>query len=100
MGGELHEQLNAVAERLARIEAALALLVEQRTLKEWYTTPEVAKLLGKSDYTVREWCRLGRIRAKKKEHGRSKAGEWMVSHEEFERLKNEGLLPLPKLARS
>ena len=87
-----------LADRLDRIEELLTTLVIQRTVKDWYTTAEVAALLEKAEYTVREWCRQGRIRAKKKAGGRGKGGEWLVSHEELTRLRNEGLLPFPKPA--
>jgi hypothetical protein len=79
-----------------RIESALAELLLQRTVKEWYSTAEVAEILDRADYTVREWCRQGRIRAKKKFCGRGKGGERLVSHEELTRLKNEGLLPFDR----
>lgn len=82
-----------VRARLARIEAMLAALVAQKTIKEWYSTAEVAKILGRAEFTVREWCRLGRIRAEKKKCGRGPASEWMVSHAELTRVRNEGLLP-------
>ena len=82
--------------RLDRIEAALVLLVQERTVKEWYSTAEVAKILGRAEYTVREHCRQGRIRAKKKPCGRGKGGEWLVGHEELTRLRNEGLLPFER----
>ena len=84
-----------LAERLSRIEQILQSLVELRTIKEWYSTAEVAKLLEKAEFTVREWCRLGRIAAKKKNCGRGVAGEWIISHEELNRVRNEGLLPEP-----
>ena len=89
------EPLNAadLAQRLERIEQLLQTLVEQRTIKEWYTPAEVARLLGRAEFTVREWCRLGRIQAKKKPCGRGVAGEWIISHEELTRIRNEGLLP-------
>ena len=80
-------------ERLDRIESLLASLVQRQAIKDWYTTAEVAKLLDRAEYTVREWCRQGRIRARKKPCGRGKGGEWLVSHDEFMRLRNEGLLP-------
>jgi hypothetical protein len=60
------EGYEEVIQRLERIEAAVITLVERQTLKEWYSTEEVAKMLGKAEFTVREWCRLGRIRASKK----------------------------------
>jgi hypothetical protein len=90
---ELAAGLDDLRRMFARIESALTLLVEQRTAKEWYTTAEVAKIVGKGEYTVREWCRQGRIRAKKKPCGRGKGGEWLISHDELTRLRNEGLLP-------
>lgn len=92
----LTEQADDIAHRLQKIEEMLALLVEQRTIKEWYSTSEVAKLLAKAEFTVREWCRLGRIRAEKRRAGRGAASEWMISHEELTRIRNEGLLPDPR----
>ena len=86
-----------VEERLDKIEQMLTLLVQRQTVKDWYSTTEIAGLLDKAEYTVREYCRLGRIRAKKKLCGRGKGGEWLVSHEELTRLKNEGLLPFPQI---
>jgi len=79
--------------RLTKIETMLASLVEQRTIKEWYSTAEVAALLGRAEFTVREWCRLGRVHAEKKKSGRGVASEWIVSHAELTRIRNEGLLP-------
>jgi len=87
-----------VEERLDRIENLLLSLVERPAAKEWYTTAEMAKLLDRTEYTCREWCRQGRIIAKKKSCGRGKGGEWLVSHGELLRLRNEGLLPFPRPA--
>jgi hypothetical protein len=87
------QQLNLVLERLERIETTLALLVQERTAKEWYTTEEAAKLVGKAEFTVREWCRLGRIRAAKKASGRGRFPAWVISHAELLRLQKEGFLP-------
>ena len=85
-----------LSERLDRIETLLQSLLQERTIKEWYSTAEVAKLLGKAEFTVREWCRLGRVNAEKKESGRGLAGEWIISHEELTRIRNEGLLADPR----
>jgi hypothetical protein len=89
------EELNDLTARLNRIEQALDLLVQQRAVKEWYSTAEVAKTLGRAEFTVREWCRLGRVKAEKKKCGRGVASEWIVSHAELTRVRNEGLLPDP-----
>src|SRR5262249_55467552 len=91
-------RIDGLAQRLERIEAALNLLVQQRTVKAWYTTTEVAEILDRAEFTVREWCRLGRVNAGKRECGRGESQEWAISHEELERIKNEGLLPQPKVS--
>lgn len=90
------EEFYDLAARLDRIEQTLNLIVQQRAIKEWYSTAEVAKLLGKAEFTVREWCRLGRVKAEKKQCGRGVSGEWIISHEELTRVRNEGLLPDPR----
>ncbi len=82
--------------RLSKIETLLASLVEQRTIKDWYSTAEVATILGKAEFTVREWCRLGRVHAEKKKSGRVVTSEWILSHPELTRIRNEGLLPDPR----
>lgn len=81
-------------ERLERIEATLHTLIAQKTVKEYYSTAEVAQILGRAEFTVREWCRLGRIWASKRDCGRGNSKEWIISHEELTRIQNEGLLPL------
>ena len=82
-----------VIERLDSIETMLKALLEQQKVKDWYTTEEVANALGKAKYTVRDWCRLGRIHAAKKGSGRGSYQSWVVSHAELERYRREGLLP-------
>jgi hypothetical protein len=78
-------------ERLTRIEAMLAVLVEAQQVREWYSVEEFARLVGRSEFTCREWCRLGRIAAEKKVSGRGAYSAWAISHEEFERFQREGL---------
>lgn len=93
------DEINPLLERLDRIEATLETLVKQKTVKDWYSTEETAEVLGKTSYTVREWCRQGRILATKRDCGRGKSQEWIVSHAELERIKNHGLLPFVKFSR-
>jgi len=87
--------IHQVLERLEQIEATLSQLVERRTIKESYSPAEVAQILDKKPYTVREWCRLRRINAVKRPCGRGASEEWEISHEEVERIKAHGLLPVP-----
>jgi hypothetical protein len=95
----LTDQVSSLQDRLQRLEEAVSSLVElvrdQRTVKDSYTTVEVAKILDKKPYTVREWCRLQRVNAFKAMCGRGCEEEWRISHEELLRIQNEGLLPLP-----
>ena len=82
-----------VLQRLDRIEAALGLLVQRQAVKDWYDTDEVAKILGKDPFTVREWCRNARINAEKRKSGRGRYAAWAISHGELIRIQKEGLLP-------
>lgn len=88
--------MDALDERLRRIEQMLAVLVERETVRDWYTTEETARILGRAEFTIREWCRLGRIRAQKRGSGRGPHPAWVISHEELQRYRKEGLLPLPR----
>lgn len=80
-------------ERLTRIEAMLAVLVEGQQVRQWYSIEEFARLVGRSAFTCRQWCRLGRIRAEKKHSGRGAHASWAISHDELLRYQREGLLP-------
>jgi hypothetical protein len=96
---------SAIAARLERLETGLAklfdaldvvrgLVAAKVVVKEWYSTNEVAQILTRRPYTVREWCRLGRINATRTHSGRGEVEEWRISHQELQRIQNEGLLPL------
>jgi hypothetical protein len=78
-------------ERLERIEQLLAGLMERQTVRDWYSTEEFARLVGKAEFTVREWARLGRIHAEKRKSGRGAHPAWVVSHSELLRYRREGL---------
>src|SRR3954447_15111388 len=100
MDPEIATDLAAILTRMNEMSGQLAevhaLLVGQRSVKDKYTTAEVAEIVGKAEFTVREWCRRGRMRGEKRACGRGTSGEWVVSHEELTRYRNEGLLPLGK----
>lgn len=81
-----------LCERLDRIEDLLRRLAQERVAQKSYSTSDVAKLLGKAEFTVREWCRQGRVHAEKRSCGRGNSQEWMISHEELTRIQAEGLL--------
>jgi hypothetical protein len=81
--------------RLARIETLLTTLVSGRSSQEFYGTDRVAEILGKAPFTIREWARTGRIRAEKRDCGRGRSKEWLISHDELERYLSHGLRPFP-----
>ena len=91
------QTLLTLAERLGRTESMVEeihdIVKDQKPQKDWYSVAEMAALLGKAEFTVREWCRLGRVHAHKRECGRGNSQEWIVSQEELTRIQNEGLLP-------
>lgn len=78
-----------VLERLERIER---LLIEQRLVREWYSTHEFAEVVGLAEFTIREHCRLGRLNAQKRKSGRGRYQEWAIPHAELLRFQREGLL--------
>lgn len=80
-------------ERLERIEAMLAELVERQQAREWYSVEQFARLVQRSEFTVREWARKNRILAEKKTSGRGKFLGWSISHDELLRFQREGLRP-------
>jgi hypothetical protein len=80
--------------RLERLEAMLVVLVERQQVREWYTTREFAEAAGKAEFTVREHCRRGRLRAEKRLSGRGKYPQWVISHVELEHYRRHGLRPI------
>jgi hypothetical protein len=83
-----------IDERLDKIEAMLAVLVERQQVREWYSTQEFGRLVGKAEFTIREYCRLGRLSAEKRQNGRGAHPAWVISHAELERYRRHGLLPV------
>ena len=85
-------------ERLEKIESLLASLVERQQVRQWHTTQEFAKAVGKAEFTIREYCRLGRLRGEKRQSGRGAYPQWVLSHAELERYRRNGLLLVQKSA--
>lgn len=80
-----------VEQRLEKIESMLAALVEREHVREWYSVEEFARAVGRSQFTCREWCRHGRIKAVKKDSGRGAYSSWAIAHDELLRYRREGL---------
>jgi hypothetical protein len=82
----------SIEERLEKIEGLLAAMLERQQVLDWYSTEQFARRVGKAEFTVREWARLGRI---KRKSGRGAYTAWVMSHEELLQYQREGLRPLP-----
>jgi len=85
-----------VEQRLERIESILVVLVERQQVREWYSVEEFSRIVGRAEFTVREWCRHGRIKAERKGSGRGAYLSYAIPHGELLRFQREGLLPLKK----
>jgi excisionase family DNA binding protein len=82
--GRILSLLQGMAAQLERLEKA-------RLQKESYTVAEAAERLGKSSWTVRQWCNRGQVPgAYKVGRGRGGEGEWRIPHEALIRLENFG----------
>ena len=79
-----------------RLDAPKAKESDPTAGKKWFTPAEAAKILERRPFTVREWCRHGRIKARKRNVGRGAEASWEISLEEIERYRNHGLLPMAK----
>jgi Helix-turn-helix domain len=92
------EAMATLEQRLEHIENLLLALYERQQVRDWYTTAQAAQLLGKAEFTVREWCRLGRLKAEKRISGRGAYPAWVISHASLLEYQREGLLPLRRPA--
>jgi len=92
---DLRERLTTVHSKLDAVQAELRSMSQVPVEpKRWYSVEEVAALLSKRPYTVREWCRHGQINAAKKAERRGGAALWTISAEEVDRYRNEGLFEI------
>ena len=83
-----------VVERLENIENRLDQLLDERQQRESYSVDQFAARVELDPWTIREYCRHGRIRATKKGSGRGLYRAWVISHAELLRYEREGLLPI------
>src|SRR6476659_5045475 len=79
-----------IDERLDRIKELLQLPVQQKIVKDWYTTAEIAEILPRAEWTVREWCRLLPAELDKGNRGRAlpiapEFPEFLLATQEAER---------------
>lgn len=83
---------NDISDRLEGIEQMLYQILKQERFQQHYSVAEFAVLVERAEFTVREWCRLGRLNANKKTSGRGPHKGWVISHAELLRFQRDGLL--------
>lgn len=100
--GWFEQRFRVVLDRLANVEGTVSKIEEgldqaksenaQLEVREYYSVSEFAALVGKSEFTVREWCRHARINAEKSDSGHGESKNWKIPGEELARYLNHGLL--------
>jgi hypothetical protein len=88
----------SIEERLDELKSILTAILKREAVKDYYSTDEFARIVGKAEFTVREWCRHGRVQAEKRMSGRGAYSSWCISHQELLRYQREGLLPIRRPA--
>ncbi len=91
--GAMPDIIGQLSEMRSMLHIIMEKLDRPATTRAFYTVEEAARLLSRTPYTVREWCRQGRINAVKRTERRGGATLWSIAAAEIERFKNEGLLP-------
>lgn len=94
---KLQERLTSLEDALTAIEQNASVADQTNTQppmpREYFSVPEFASQVDRTIYTVREWCRLGRILAEKCESGRGDAKIWKIPTDELQRYRDHGLQP-------
>ena len=84
----MHEHLIALRDQVAQVHEVVTAMTAE---KDWYSTKEVADLMGVTAHTVQaRWCAAGRIESEKDPTN----GHWRIPGHEFSRLRRGGK-PLP-----
>jgi hypothetical protein len=78
---------------LRRLEERQSALETQEPPRMFYSTKEFAERVERSEYTVRQWCKNGRINAQKRPGGRGAYDEWQIPASEPQRYRDFGFLP-------
>src|SRR5689334_3657309 len=77
-----------VVEMRAMLAQIHSMPASPKAARESYTVEEIAEMLNKTPYTVREWCREGRINATKRSERRGGAELWNISAAEVARYRD------------
>lgn len=79
---------------LAPIEGRIERPIRREVLKDFSEIGESARLVGKAEFTIREWARHGRIGATWRKGGRAPHPLRVIGREELTRHRGDGLKPI------
>jgi predicted ATPase with chaperone activity len=82
----LEDLCGQILDRLDRMERNQ----EMAVVKNAYTTEAAAKRLGRSVWTVRQWCNKAQVRGAYKVRGKGRTGEWRLTHDAVVELQSRG----------
>ena len=89
----MNSPLPDLVKRIEQLEQQVALLNASHTSLPHYSVAQFAERVQRASYTVREWARLGRIQATRRA-GRGPYQEYVISHLELMRYREQGLRSL------
>jgi hypothetical protein len=78
---KLRDQNAAILDKLAALESKIDTLT--RTEPDYYSITEFARLTGWSHWTVRQWCKEGRLKAR---YEPKKRERWEIDPRELKRV--------------
>ena len=90
----LNQVLVILKAHAEEIDRKLERLASRPVERASYTVEEIAVMEGRAPYTVREWCRLGQLRAEKTGTQSGPHARWTIPAAEYSRFQREGLLPI------
>jgi hypothetical protein len=70
--------LKAVEHHGRRRRRLLDVLLEWQQIRELNTTQEFVRAVDKAEFTIRGYCRLGRLKAEKRKSGRGAYSQWVM----------------------
>lgn len=88
MSDELRQEVAELKTVVVQCRELLEILMLRQS-RTHYTVAEFAKVTGWSEYSVREWCKSGKIKADKTKERHGAYATWRIPHSERVRFTRE-----------
>ena len=93
-GSATDQMATLITEAIGLIREARDFLAVRRFPVRYLTAHDAARVQQISVRLLRQWCREGRIVARKRRTRDGKSVEWLISETEIERIRRRGIRPL------